>query len=441
MDHCCAFSDAATFFVRRELARLQKEYPSKAQTVMDWLAMRTNLFEKTGVEGDDFLHACIWFFMTYVDDGGLACVNDNLYDSRGRQVDVIEHDECGNSRTVHQQRAQFFMDASRGVLKELGLQTPDEKWVPMTVRLTLLGGGFDVPSMRRFFPEEKKKLYGDEIREMRRDGRVVKYDVLIVDRSALNSIIHKLIHASDVTPFGKGHLFHLKAANNGAARQGHSEVYCGGKEIKELDWWEHQFDPKNDEPFDIPMAVRFDFPSSSDTTCISYADASREIEKKPEDSGLGAWSIVDGVFCYIFDTWTLDEILKYSINVLEMHTASCTSQCFIEHARKQGCEMTHSLSFTDNTTAEHVAERGSESTEGLHDVNESRKLWLYSMGVIQKSRRVASVDNDVADLLSRGAVAEALRFAEGMPTLRLHLPQQMRDTSHIAPTWPQARVE
>ena len=80
-------------------------------------------------------------------------------------------------------------------------------------------------------------------------------------------------------------------------------------------------------------------------------------------------------------------------------------------------------------------------SDAQHELNLRRTQWLSEHSLMETTERVASVDNDVADLLSRGAVAEALNFAEGMPTLRLHLPQQMRDTSHIAPTWPQARVE
>ena len=99
--------------------------------------------------------------------------------------------------------------------------------------------------------------------------------------------------------------------------------------------------------------------------------------------------------------------------------------------------MTHSLAFTDNSTAEHVAEKGRPSTEALHQLNAARQHWLVAQRVSQRSERVASIDNDVADLLSRGDVAEALRFAEAsqLPIERLAVEPAEYDTSALPPTW------
>ena len=58
-------------------------------------------------------------------------------------------------------------------------------------------------------------------------------------------------------------------------------------------------------------------------------------------------------------------------------------------------------------------------------------------GIHQRTERVASIDNDVADLFSRGELEEALRFAKAgkLSVERLQPLPDERDTSFIAPTW------
>ena len=186
----------------------------------------------------------------------------------------------------------------------------------------------------------------------------------------------------------------------------------------------------------IPFASRYDFPASSGTTLISYGDASRE-ETNPHESGLGAWAIIADTLCYIEDRWTADEVRHYSINVLEAHTSSACTRRFIEHARAVNHTVTHSLSFTDNSTAEHVAENGKPQADGLHEVNLLRLRCMQQLGVQQAHARVASADNVLADLISRGDEGVAERFAEtaGVACLRLHLTEGQRTLHGIPPTW------
>ena len=64
--------------------------------------------------------------------------------------------------------------------------------------------------------------------------------------------------------------------------------------------------------------------------------------------------------------------------------------------------VTHVMEFTDNTAAEHSAERGRPYTERMHTLVSERFHELARLGVHSSVERVASVDNDVADGLSRG---------------------------------------
>ena len=72
--------------------------------------------------------------------------------------------------------------------------------------------------------------------------------------------------------------------------------------------------------------------------------------------------------------------------------------------------MTHTTAFVDNTTAEAVAEAGRTTTEMLNLLNVRRLEDRQRRGVFEANDRVASVDNEVADLLSRGHIKEALRY-------------------------------
>jgi hypothetical protein len=77
------------------------------------------------------------------------------------------------------------------------------------------------------------------------------------------------------------------------------------------------------------------------------------------------------------------------------------------------------MAYVDNTTAEAVAENGRTSTEMLSELNKRRLLQLTDRGVFETNERVTSVDNDVADLISRGDIAEALRFPQVSLGLRV----------------------
>ena len=96
----------------------------------------------------------------------------------------------------------------------------------------------------------------------------------------------------------------------------------------------------------------------------------------------------------------------------------------------------HSVCFTDNTTAENISEFGRATTDGLNEINSSRQHWLVENHIFQSSERVESKDNDIADLLSRGDIEEALRFPEtyDIEIVRVDLLPDERDTSFITPT-------
>jgi hypothetical protein len=97
-------------------------------------------------------------------------------------------------------------------------------------------------------------------------------------------------------------------------------------------------------------------------------------------------------------------------------------------ARSLGCSATHTTGFNDNTTAEFNAENGRVGTALLHAMLEERRDRFMAHNIHARNERVASEENDIADLLSRGRIDDALRFplAAGLSCERLEISPVLR---------------
>ena len=190
--------------------------------------------------------------------------------------------------------------------------------------------------------------------------------------------------------------------------------------MKELEWWLAQLAKSDD--LGLPFASRSEFPAqSSKDHVVEYHDAS----KTPGDiqtSGWGAWSIVENTFYYIVGRWTSAEINEHSINVLESKVKNMATFTFVAKARELGCPATHVTSFSDNKTAEANAEFGRPGTALLNAMLQDRQERAAALGLHILNERVASIDNDIADLLSRGDLDEALRFPRAVGMVPRQLP-------------------
>jgi len=72
--------------VRRELARLDLAYPSRVAAILDWLSHRSRLSRD---DDPGWLWATLSFVLMYVDDVGGVSINDELFDSSGREIWVL----------------------------------------------------------------------------------------------------------------------------------------------------------------------------------------------------------------------------------------------------------------------------------------------------------------------------------------------------------------
>ena len=432
-DHCCRESDGVNFFTQRELARMDKEYPSTVPPLIQWLASRAHLRARSET-ADEFLWDVLFWICYYVDDGGLLTFDDKLYDSKGAPKMVLRTDAAGVVARHHQSRIELYAEAAIKIATYVLHECPEDKQDGPDLRIIFLGIGLHLDIQRRLLPRIKATAYASIVRHTLNTKRVMPNGVGVAEFNQTNSLIHKLLHASDVIPLGRPHLFHLRQAVNSAKR-----IFLGvekgellgvmitSKVRKELVWWLHQLETA--DLTGLPLASRSDFPGmSSPTHLVRYSDASRELDKAENHSGAGAWCAFDNTFYYIHWRWTRTEIENFSINVLEAHARDVGGKVFLDLGVELGKGFTHTTAFVDNTTAESIAENGRTSTEMLNQLNLNRLSDLISRNVHEKNERIASVDNDVADDLSRGEIREALRHPLecGMRCVELQVPSAYR---------------
>ena len=137
------------------------------------------------------------------------------------------------------------------------------------------------------------------------------------------------------------------------------------------------------------------------------------------------------------DRWEAWELKAFSINVLEILAECIGVFTLLDKAEEMGESFSHVYSFVDNTSAEFVSERGRAGTAGMSHVNRHRLHELSARTIHQKTSRVPSKQNDIADVLSRGDVLEALRIARScsLHCVRVPAAARWRDLSDVPRTW------
>jgi hypothetical protein len=227
--------------------------------------------------------------MIFVDDAGLAAISYPLADSSGRKL-------MTEDGVTQQRSGPMFLQAAAAVCQRYGHGTPEKKFFPMGRTLELLGEEADLDKETRKLPDGKADRYAADIKELLDLARKTPNGATAVDDRRLKSIIHKLLHAITFYPLGRTKLFYARKCRKADALLTKAGRIISADAVGELRWWARQL-TQPDTPF-IPLAPRFSFPTSSETTIVSYSDASREIDS-PETSGLGAWAIVCGIFLII----------------------------------------------------------------------------------------------------------------------------------------------
>jgi hypothetical protein len=416
--------------MRRELLRLEAEYPSRAASVVAWIADRL----RHATEGGEADISCLFFLLMFVDDVGGASIDDPLFDSQGRPLWVLVE-----GKRVHQRRADLYYHAAIGVVRRYGHSDADGKGVPPALCMVFLGLSLDLEARLVSLTPEKIESYSGLLLSVVEGRAGVRSDGLVfAEFDSFNSLVHKLLHACTAVVLGRQHLFHcLRALRSSVQLRAGRMVPVADAVAQELRWWEAALQACRSFEVGVPLACRQSFPdASSHGVIVPYSDASRELDS-PESSGFGAWAIVGEKVLYVHGRWEPWELAHLSINVLELAAMQFGTFTFLEWAASHGVHVSHVMEFTDNTAAEHSAERGKPHTERLSALVRERYHRLVELGVHSSVERVASVDNDVADGLSRGGakLADALRIvaSSGYPLVRLPVEGRVRSLAHLRP--------
>ena len=444
-DHTGRASNALRHFIVTEFKRLDAAYPTKDPGLLQYLARRLGLASDHGDAADsDSVWIALFFLVFYVDDGGLAIVHDRLYDTKGKPVLVVVINSDGLQTSVHQRRGDMYFPAATAIANYLGYGTPDKKIIFNVRALVFLGVAVDLDARSRSLDEDKRKNYLELLKQVVSGRATLDNGLTVTDVDPCNSLYHKLIHASDTRPLGKAHTFYIGKALRAPNRLKPSGVILDAFALKEFSWWELELSEPSVEG--LPLASRHSFPAiSSSGVLITYSDASREIDPNNPDllggengeSGFGAWAVFNDIFYFVEGRWEAWELKHYSINVLELVAECLGIFTLLDKATALDVTFTHVHSFVDNTSAEFVSERGRPGTAGMSHVNKSRLFELTARGIHQKTSRVPSKSNDIADLLSRGDVRGALRIAHscGLHCVRLEPAARWRDLSNVPTTW------
>ena len=425
----CRGSDGCCLFARCELLHLDQEYPPRMPILQAFLAFRRQRRQEAGDANDEcarFEWDVLFFVLFYVDDGAGAVFDDLLYNKKGEPCIELLDMPDGSKQLVHISRATKYSQACIAICEYVRHQCPVDKREGPDLSLVYLGILADLETQRRILPKVKAQSYNELLRRCKQGRRVMPNGLAIANYGDFNSLTHKLLHASDCKPLGRQHLFYCRQALKSARQisldgdRSMLGVIITKAVLRELEWWDAQL--VYHDHTGLPLASRYSFPgASSENVLVRYSDASREPGKAVCESGGGGWALIRGVFYYFAVTWTSFEVDNYSINVLEAHARDMGGFAMMDKAAELGCPITHTLAFVDNTTAEHIAESGRASTAMLNALNTIRLEQLMRRGIHEANERVTSVDNDVADLLSRGAIQEALRFPTdcGLECVRL----------------------
>ena len=408
------------FSIRTECSRLDKEYPpcsnSRAQQYVRRrvASMRTAADPKVKY-GNSAQYCNLSAVFMFVDDVGAASINDILYrpavaglaPEPYRVYDL----EAPGGPLISYRRAQLHYEAAIGIIRHFGFREAEGKtWFPCH-NMVFLGMLLAGAERLIHLTEEKRHAYLKSVESLMHAKRDASGSH-IVDFKTLSSLVHQLLHASTVIVLGRQHLYYLWQTLHIRNRVKSTHRCTITKAaLVELSWWHQWLKSKHNS---VPFAFMSSFPSLDEpNVLVTYSDASREILARRTESGYGSWCILGDTLYYIEGRWTVPEIHLLSINVLELKAMNMGLFMFTRLAVHLGMSISESCEFTDNTAAEHSANNGTGHTERMAYLIRERFDYLVSKDIASAVVRITSIDNDLADGLSRGGLflSDALRLA------------------------------
>ena len=417
----------------REMDKFNREHPPRDPKLLVWLEERKQLvplLDPDERQGPDVRAATLHMMVMYVDDAGLAVIDDVLHKSDGSVWINTEP-----PRSIPMTRGAALFNIMRKCFNELGHQSSVPKEHPPWTtpgRMVYTGTLIKASARKRETAPEKRAQYAQLCRDLLSQRNRA-------DWSLLNSLWHKLLHAADCMPGGRQHLFALQRLVRATFRMRGRAVRLHDAACDELEWWAKQLLAEQEG---VPLTVRQDFESALSDSCLCYyGDASREFTSTGDPdvsgSGFGAWTLrrqggeKPPLLLFIEGRWLVDECVEMHIGALEFKLQNMALVSLYEAVSADlDAHITHVLEFTDNEASEGATDTGRSGVEMFQRLLAERAAFILEAGIYTHSERITTKANRWADMLSRGLVQDVLAEATalGLESRRVEIRAEVRST-------------
>ena len=400
------FSRQTNFFIfimRNELEYSEACFPTRDPAVVAWQLARLQSAVHAGCKDTARSWMALSFVMAFIDDFAGAVIDDLLFRPDGSVV----VSERGRQR----RRSWLVFEVATSVVTRCGhlLELDDAaKTTFPACSMLLLGAIFDVPTLSILLDHTKRKAYLLALRHW-----IARLEI---PAARLTSLAFKMLVVCEVQPAARQWLHSIFRALRGP-RSSHI-VFMSEPGVREsLQSFAQLLN--SDATLSIPMACRQTFPfSDTEHLMVIFADASgfdarttmSSLPLSTDLPGYGAWTVREHNLFYIWGLWPSHVASRLSINVLEFLISFWAEVAF----SRLMPNVSHILSYTDNTADEWSLERETPYAITMQLVSERRAAFLAQSSLYIRAGRVTSADNTWADDLSRQRVPKVLHEAAEM---------------------------
>ena len=374
---CSRFSNLIVHAVRRELAAIDAQFPSRDEDVLRWQAAR----RRCGLSDD--LH----FFGMYIDDALASSFADLLFNADGSPL---------MREGVHLTRAQLHFEAARKVFARIGVKSAPEKEQPPSLLLIALGIELDLESESMRLGDDKRKRYRSRVQS------VLAADA--VPFECFRQLLGRLQFATTCYPRARQWLQAPWRLSRAQFRRRDGMVPLTDMVRASLEMWDAALASR--DALGVPLASAACFAAVSDpTAAVVYADASG-------NEGWAAWTARDGEVLCVAGEWSESE-RTLGIAEKELFASTAGLLALVERSAVRDV-----YSFTDNMVALGCM-RNSRARDSarLQALVSARIDALAARGLREAAERVGSRSNLWADLGSRpskGGIAAVKTQAEAL---------------------------
>lgn len=408
------------YIMATELDYADACYPSRDGAVAAFMRARLDAARAAG--SDNVRRwASLSYLMAMLDDFGLVSVDDLLFRVDGSPVLAPSGEQ--------KRRPGLHLEVCTSTVERLGhrLERGDPlKFAYASDRMLLLGSVIDVVA-------ETLSFDGDGERS-KRVRYIVALDLALAEPAvsvqALTSLAFKMLVVCETYPYGRQQLHAIFAAlrHNRTA-----PVVYEREPMVAVSLRFFLVLLRSDAVLAVPLAPRHSFPfADAKHLLVAFADASGleapgvQSTHKP---GYGCWTVRGRKLFYTHGLYNRAEVDYLSISVLEL-VASYWGEVIFSRVAP---DISHVLSFTDNTGAEWSMRRETPSARLMQIVTSRRSVFLQQRRLFARSLRVSSSANRWADALSRQDVAAVVAEAQalGLTPILIDVPPDLRDLTWL----------